>query len=294
MNGLHPTAWVYWQIVDAGAGWGFLRNSQQDETTTDYVINKKYYVMGNYSKFIRPGFRLMAIADPNALAAYDAKSRRLVIVATNDTDAPASAVYDLSRFTRLGKTAAAYRTSPAEDLAPLPAIPVQAKRFSISLPAGSVTTFVIDGVRYSGRQDFDYKAYYRLTNAAGGKQLAIAGEGTNAVPAVSPGPGAGPRGQWSLIGQGNGVYKIANRGSGLVLDVAQASTEPGARVIQYADNGGENQLWTLKRIHGDRYEIVNRRSGLALSVTGEALTQQKEDGTEAQQWRLRPASRQQL
>lgn len=291
MNGLHPTAWVYWQLVDAGNGWGFLKNPQQDETTTDYVINEKYYVMGNYSKFIRPGFRLMAIVDPNSLAAYDAKSRRLVIVTTNDTDAPASGVYDLSRFARLGKTVAVYRTSLTENLAALPAIAVDKKRFSTGLPAKSVTTFVIDGVNYSGRGDFAYKAYSLLMNAAGGKQLAIAGDAEAAAPALSPNLAGAPRGQWNLIGQGNGVYKIVNRGSGLVLDVNQASTEPGGKVIQYADNGGENQLWTLKRTAGDRYEIVNRHSGLVLSAVGDRLTQQKEDGGGAQQWRIELAER---
>ena len=61
-------------------------------------------------------------------------------------------------------------------------------------------------------------------------------------------------------------------------------------VIQYADNGGENQLWTLKRTTRDRYVIVNKHSGLVLSAMGNTLTQQKEDGSAAQQWLLRPAS----
>ncbi len=143
MNGLHPTAWVYWQVVDNAGGWGMLLNPMKDETTTAYVVNKKYWVMANYSRFIRPGCRLISIDDPNSLAAYDTRSRTLVIVTTNSGDQEAHVSYDLSRFSRLGAEAVAYRTSPSQDLAKLEPVRLRDRRLESTLPPKSVTTYVV-------------------------------------------------------------------------------------------------------------------------------------------------------
>jgi len=40
-------------------------------------------------------------------------------------------------------------------------------------------------------------------------------------------------------------YQLTNLGSGLVVDVANGSTTAGGTVIQWATNGGSNQVWTL-------------------------------------------------
>ena len=88
---------------------------------------------------------------------------------------------------------------------------------------------------------------------------------------------------------GGGDYKIINRSSGLALDVSQASTLPGADLLQYPDNSGDNQLWRPVPIKGGAYKLVNRHSGLVLGMsgaTGSAPTQQKDDGSAGQQWRL--------
>ncbi|MCL2395916.1 MAG: RICIN domain-containing protein [Acidimicrobiaceae bacterium] len=68
--------------------------------------------------------------------------------------------------------------------------------------------------------------------------------------------------------------------SGLVLDVAGASTDPGAPVIQWYYNGGENQVWSVPGplLPGD---IVNANSGMCLTtdgVAGDQLYQEPCDG----------------
>ncbi|MGD9210010.1 MAG: RICIN domain-containing protein, partial [Desulfobacteraceae bacterium] len=75
-------------------------------------------------------------------------------------------------------------------------------------------------------------------------------------------------------------YQIVNRNSGNVLDVNNASTENGADVIQWPDNGGHNQHWEIIDV-GDGYsQIVNRNSGLNLDVNGASTA----DGTKVIQW----------
>ena len=124
--------------------------------------------MGQYSKFIRPGCKFIAITDPNSLAAYDARTKTLVIVTTNSGDTSSAVTYDLSGFTQTGASVTGYRTSPTENLAKLPPQVVIGKRWTASLPAKSVTTFVVTGAAYSGPLGFDPRRFYSLTTQAGG------------------------------------------------------------------------------------------------------------------------------
>ncbi len=144
---LHPSAWVYWQFVD-GPQWGLLVNPLQDETTTGYTINPKYYVLGQYSRYIRPGYAMIGIDDGNSVAAYDARSRTLVIVTTNDGKADAPVSFDLSRFQSIGADAAVVRTSANERWHHLANRPISGGLLRDVAPVGSVTTYVIRNTIY--------------------------------------------------------------------------------------------------------------------------------------------------
>ena len=291
MNGLRPSAWITWQVVDNSVGWGFFRNPQDAEDDPAYTINKKYYVMAQYSRFLRPGYQIIALGDPNAVAGWDAKTGAVVIVTRNGGDADAQVGYDLSRFTTLGTTVAVYRTSPSEDLATLPQAPLTGKRLTASLPAKSVTTFVLTGATYTGALGFSYRDYYALVNRASGLALDAASPTSATVVVSARAAGAGQ--QWSLRGVGGGDYKVINRSSGLALDVSQAATLPDAEILQYSENGGGNQLWHLTPVAGGAFKLVNHNSHLVLGVSaaGTSLTQQRDDGGAGQQWRLVPVAK---
>lgn len=282
IQGLHPSSWCYWQVVDNAGGWGFLKNPMLDETNTAYTTNPKYFVMGQYSRFIRPGFRFIASGSSNALAALNPKSHTLVIVATNSSDAATPITYDLSRFTSLGTTAHIRRTAAGEKWAVLPSLPIANKRLSYQAPPKSVTTLVIAGTAYAGAMGFDFQKFFRITNAGNRTALSAASE-----PQVLEGAQKFDE-QWGLIGEGGGNYRIVNRRSGLVLDVSQASTESGAAVISYSYSGGANQQWQLQPIANGLYKIANRNSKLLLSFApdGRALIQKSDGGGAEQQWRI--------
>ncbi len=275
VNGLHPSAWVYWQVVDGG-GWGLLTNPLDSEAHTDYGINKKYYVFGQYSKFIRPGCKLIGMTDGNSLAALDARTNTLTFVTTNSGDTASQVVYDLSAFTRLGASATATRTSATEAWAKLPAQAITGKHLTVTLPAKSVTTFVIAGAAYTGPMAADYSGKFTLAS------------NNNPGQALS----------WGLQTVGGGFYKLVNPTTGLVLDVSQSSTQPGAEVLQYADNGGDNQQWRLAPVtfpvkainrHSGVFKVINRHSGLLLSIDPSGkMTQETDNGSAGQLWRLQP------
>lgn len=297
INGLHPSAWVYWQVVDNAGGWGFLRNPLKDETTTDYIINKKYYVMGNYSKFIRPSYRFIAISDPHSVAAYSAPSRTLVIVTVNNSEVATGVTYDLSQFTGLGPSATGYRTSATEELAKLPPVALAAKHFALAAPAKSVTTLVISGAAYAGALGFDPNSYYQIINRQSGLALEEKGDSLTDFTDVTNNAlnASAARQQWRLIGQGGGVYKFVNRNNGFLMEVGGDSMLSGATVDLYHDKseapGQSNQQWKLLSAGNGDYQFVNTHSSLALGSSagnpvGVALQQNSYQNGPNQQWQI--------
>ena len=73
---------------------------------------------------------------------------------------------------------------------------------------------------------------------------------------------------------------IINRNSGLLLDVNGASTTQGTNVIQWPNNGGANQKWSLVSLGNGYYNIVNLNSGMLLDANGASKTA----GTQIIQW----------
>ncbi|MEY4384798.1 MAG: hypothetical protein RLY20_81, partial [Verrucomicrobiota bacterium] len=78
----HAAAWIYWQFADGGS-WGLI-HYRIDGRGTDYWLTRKFHVMAQFSRFIRPGCRIVEASDTNSVAAYDASKNQLVIVSVND------------------------------------------------------------------------------------------------------------------------------------------------------------------------------------------------------------------
>ncbi len=261
IRGLHPSAWVYWQFVDAAAGWGFLRNPLDSPANPIYTINKKFYVMGQYSRFIRPGSRFIAAADTHSVAAIDRKARTLTLVTTNSGDSPMRVRYDLSKFTRLGLFAEATQTSPTEDLAPLAPIRLENKGLTATLPPQSVTTFVIRKTWHAGKPGLNPRAFYRLFGVGSVWTVGIAAAADDArVAGEAPGQGRGE--EWAVVGQGDGTCSIINRRSGLVLDGR------GADLRQTRDTEEAGQRWAFESAPGGLFQIVNCGTKRPLTVSG--------------------------
>ncbi|MCM3271042.1 cellulase family glycosylhydrolase [Paenibacillus elgii] len=102
-------------------------------------------------------------------------------------------------------------------------------------------------------------------------------------------PGASPYGGWSdaqlspsgkfvkskmnPTSPGDGIisgktYKLVNVGSGKALDVAAGSTEDGANVQIWEDNGTGAQRWVITDVGGGLYKVIKENSNKALDVAG--------------------------
>jgi len=147
---LHPTAWVYWQVMDPSAGWAAI--AYNPDTATPGAVQPKYHVLAQFTRHIRPGMRILNTGDGNTAAAYDAAARRLVIVAVNDTTAAQTYTFNLSAFGTV--------TGGPNGLVPRwTTVPSGGDRYTrrtdtfltgksvrLSFPANSVQTLQIDGV----------------------------------------------------------------------------------------------------------------------------------------------------
>lgn len=138
-------AWVYWQAVEPSGGWGMIETDLNNPNgdRTKYTMTKKYDVMEQWSKFIRPGYVIIDIADPESVAAYDRAESKLVIVSLNGQFEAKTVQYDLSRFGELSGMVTGYRTGGSERMASITGLSTSDKRFTATLPPASTSTFVI-------------------------------------------------------------------------------------------------------------------------------------------------------
>jgi alpha-galactosidase len=292
---LHPSAWVAWQAVNepgdptADDAWGLAYR----DSNNNISYPARYYAMGNYSKFVREGYKMIGNSDANTFSAYDAKEHSLVIVATNSTTSDTPINYDLSNFSSVGSEATPYQTSSTENLQKLANLKIANSAFSTTLPAQSITTFVIPDVTYTGGT---VSGYYNLVNRNSGKVLDVAGYSTADGGAIDQWTdNSGTNQQWTLTPVAGGYYRLFNRNSGKVLDVAGYSTADGGKVDQWTDNGGINQQWSLVPV-GNYYKLVNHNSGKVLEVAdsstvdGGVVDQYTDNGGANQQWSIIPIS----
>jgi O-glycosyl hydrolase len=136
------TSWQYWIAVSK---YDF-RDGLIYADPGDHAITptKRLWVMGNYARFLRPGFVRLAVQVGNdtvlASAFRAADDRQWVVVAVNPANAPVAIQMDVMD-SRLPSHIQPFETSAQLDLASLDA---GASQTSFTLAAQSVTTFVMD------------------------------------------------------------------------------------------------------------------------------------------------------
>ena len=99
----------------------------------------------------------------------------------------------------------------------------------------------------------------------------------------------------SFVPDERAYYGLIDRGSGRCLDVASASTAPGAAAVQWEFTHANSQQWRFVPVRqgSEYYRIEARHSTQCLTVAqageGTALVQRPFQGSAEQQWRLVPA-----
>lgn len=131
-------AWHYWWLVPI--------DGYDNEGLTDMAGNpaKRMYVLGNYSRFVRPGYyRIGATNDsPDVLvSAYkDPASGTFAIVAANTSSSVSTETFTFTNFTADAVTP--WITSDSASLVSNAPVAIVNSSFSYTFPALSVVTFV--------------------------------------------------------------------------------------------------------------------------------------------------------
>lgn len=219
-------------------------------------VTKRYYVMGQYSKFVRPGsVRFPVTGAPSGvdvLATSNNGSWTLVVTNTN-TSAQSFDVH----FNALNTIAAgsAYRTSSTENIASVSLPTVTGATASLTLPAQSVSTYVFT---QNGGSAVKTGAA-ELVGSQSGRCADDTGSSTTDGTAIE---------LYDCSGAGNQLWTYTSaselRVLGKCMDASGQGTSNGTAIILYTCNGGINQKWTLAA----NGEIRGVQSGLCLDATG--------------------------
>ena len=172
LNGLSPSAWILWQVIDShiskdgylgrrdtgmvnvnGGYWG---TAVADHDRQELILTKKYYAFGQFTRYIRPGSRLIPL-NGSAVAALDAEGKRLTVVVVNPEAAQRGVTLDVSAFGGAfpdGSPVRMIRTSggmaDGENWAELPVSAVTDGTVAASLLPCSVTTFLVESAEGIG------------------------------------------------------------------------------------------------------------------------------------------------
>jgi O-glycosyl hydrolase len=248
-------AWTCWQVVDNVGGWGLLYNPEDDTGNTNFTYNEKFYVMWQFSHFIRPGFQIISVDDDYSLAAYDATNHNLVIVAINDSTNSLDFDYTLEAFNLAGTQVVRWRTSANENGAPLPSLTVSNQQVAAYLAPLSVTTMVISNLTVAGPQ---LAAWYPLE----GNGLDATGNGNNATLVTNVTFVPGRIGAWAAQFSGTNSY--------LVIPRSISNSFTITCWVKTTATGGGSQWWAGKGIVDGEVQGTTYDFGLALvgSVAG--------------------------
>jgi glucuronoarabinoxylan endo-1,4-beta-xylanase len=130
--------------VNAWHWWTLMTDEDDNGGLTDIHGSpaKRMFILGNWSKFVRPGWRRIGVTVSGSVqisAFKDPKNRSFVIVALNTSRYPKTQTFSLQGFST--DSIIPWVTSASSSLAPQFPVVVNGSTFTYRLSASSVTTF---------------------------------------------------------------------------------------------------------------------------------------------------------
>ncbi|MFH8252296.1 glycoside hydrolase [Microbacterium sp. B2969] len=305
---LEPSAWVFWQPVEdlynmqkvENLNWGsvfidFDCNAEgkslrriaagEADPTCKVLTNAKYNTTRNFTHYIHPGDEIIPTDNTQTTAALQADGDGVTLVHVN-TDASARDVtIDLSQFGTIapGATVTPIVTtqSPASDPeanaltqgAPV-AIDGVSKTATVSVPAKSVTTFVVSGVSgVSANAPVLRDGHtYQLLGVQSGK--ALAADPSSLAIRTSATTAAGATAQaWTVhtlegAGTDRQRFVLQNR-DGRLLGTSGGGTTLSTKTVEAAASDPALQ-WIASTTDGKTYSLLSVAGEQVLDVNGQS------------------------
>ncbi|MBX9366236.1 glycoside hydrolase [Streptomyces sp. WAC04114] len=297
---LEPKAWVFWQPVEdygnmkpggesaKGGNWGeiqlpFSCTSKDTLTSCPIYTNTKFDTARNFTHYIKPGDRLIKTNDTSSTAAVSRTGDAATVVHVNSTTEARDVTLDLSKFGRVSSraTVTPVVTSADGKLEKHKAVRVTGKQATLSVPAQSVTSFLVKGVSGVAKDAAELRKghTYRLTGVQSGKDLTLAGNGTGLV--IRTPNTADPSGQQWRVEQIRGEdnrkrYVLTETGADKRLAVRD-----GALVAE-PDEGRRDAAaqWIASSTGDGSWTLVNAATGQLPDVGGQSTN----DGASVGVW----------
>ncbi|CAM5783103.1 hypothetical protein CPER28S_01136 [Cellulomonas persica] len=278
------------------------------------VTNSKYDAMRNFMQFITAGDRLIPTDDAASTAALDADGTGATVVHTNATLSARAVTLDLTRFGSIatGASVTPYVTTQAADVDDTSTalvrgtpVPVGADgRATLTIPARSVVTFVIDGV--SGvapdANPLVDGASYQLVGVQSGKALAMSSAATLQIKDLATTSAALPAQTWVAhettryrAPSARRTFTLENVAGGTFLGATSEGTRFEAVTAAQAAESATT-TWHLVTLDGTTWSFVNSATASALDVNGQSTADGASVGVYGsndggnQRWRVRATS----
>jgi hypothetical protein len=257
-------------------------------------VNSKFNVLRNYTNFIHPGDRLVPTNDASSTAAVGSNGKTATVVHSNPGSSAQTVTIDLSKFADIarGATVTAYESTAPDassdgtiaqikatgivKQAPV-AVDLSDKSATVTVPAGSVTTLVVNGV--SGAvADVRDGATYQLAGIQSGLALtdALASSAATATTITTPATTTetATAQKWTFHSVQDSAKHatkqyVLTTPSGGVLTATSSGTAVSSLTLDAA-KADPNALWVLQTTDGSTYSLVNKALSAALDVGGQA------------------------
>jgi glucuronoarabinoxylan endo-1,4-beta-xylanase len=143
LNSGRFSAWFYWWVMT-------LQNDNQgllnvNPSTDSVVIPKRLYVVGHFSRFIRPGSIMLASTSSDStlqVTAVKPATGNVAVVLANSGRNSHTVTVSLTGLSNVPASVTPYRTSANENQAQLSPLAVSAGSFTITVPAKTIVTIV--------------------------------------------------------------------------------------------------------------------------------------------------------
>jgi glucuronoarabinoxylan endo-1,4-beta-xylanase len=148
-NGVAVAGWIHSALVVGEASawlwWWYKGDGSDNEGLVLSSNPKRYYTLGNYSKFVRPGYKRVDITGnipANVFLSAYKSTDTVVVVAINKSSSSVTVPITITGGTKTPTSATPWLTSASANLASQTAVTVSGGILTATLAATSVTTFV--------------------------------------------------------------------------------------------------------------------------------------------------------
>lgn len=208
--------------------------------STTYTKNVAYYIIGQISKFVKPGaVRIASSSTSGSIFSVGFK---------NPDGSIALVVYNSGGSSNTIKVVSG------------------SSAFNYAVPASSAVTFnwgagtpPVTGL----------PGYYNIISRNSNKGLDVADNSTTSGSRIQQYDitnGGGNNQRWKFVSDGNGNYYIIVKSTGMYLAVENNGTGDGLKVQQKTFSASNEFKWTVTSLGGGYYKIINVNSGKSLDV----------------------------